>query len=172
MRTEYKPNPIIIARAAELWKRALAAPIYQNEEPGHETGLNMMTGMLAAKMAAQNAPTPEALDKFGAALIESLMQPREGGRFFERSLTVDYGACEMLRAAAEKAGITMDFPWKTYMRIEDDSVSFSMGTGARRLYHYPLSGGRWLITTLSGDDMAKIIAQVEAGVDAGLTIEE
>lgn len=170
MRTEYKPNPIIIARAAELWKRALAAPIYQNEEPGFESRPNIMAGMLAAQMAKNN--TPDVLDKFGAALVEILMRPREGSRYFEQHASVDYGPDRVLQDAADAAGLKMEFPWKTNMTLDTDCVSFSMGYSAPRKYHYPLSGGRWLITTLYGDDMAKIIARVEAGVDVGLTIEE
>ena len=71
------------------------------------------------------------------------------------------GADVFLRQAAERAGLKMEFPWKTTMHVENEYVCVSNGYGSAYVYHYPLSGDRWLATTLHGDDISKVIALVE-----------
>jgi hypothetical protein len=164
----YTPNPIIIDRAVELWKRALGAPKYQNERPGEET--LPLASMLASMTPKNN--TPDVLEAFGAALKASLLvEDPENGWYGKTYLRVDYDPDRTLAAAANTAGLEMTFPWKTTMHIDEDKVSFSIGYGAPDQHHYPLPDGRWLVTTLRGDEMPKIIERVAAGVDLGLTIE-
>lgn len=167
-------NPILVDRAVELWKRALAAPIYNNLAPGERHIPSEVTNFLLDQRVKDN--TPEKLAAFGEALKSRLNTPTvsrdETFTYYENYMGVDYHPCLMLKGAAEDVGLKMDFPIKTGMTIEDDCVSFHMGYATPNMMHYPLAGGRWLVTDLRGrDDMKKIIAAIEAGNDLGLTIE-
>lgn len=163
----YTPNPVIVDRAVELWKRVLATPLYQNERPGEGGSL---APILAAMAPKNNAP--DVLESFGVALKKSLLQEdADQGWYGKTYLGVDYGPDRTLADAAEEAGLQMQFPWKTSMHIYTDKVCFSIGYGSPDVYHYPLSGGRWLITDLRGKDIAKLIALIEAGADLSLQIE-
>lgn len=162
----YTPNERIIDRAITLWKRALEAPIYRNEPLGAATSQNLMAGVMATMIPKNN--TPDVLDAFGRELKDSLMRQHQGERnpdylFYERSLCVDYDPCTLLAKAATTAGLRMQFPWKTYMDIQQDCLSFSMGYGAETIYHYPLANDRWLLTSLRGGDISKVIAAVDGG---------
>lgn len=169
MRKNYEPNPIIIDRAVELWKRLLAAPVYNNLAPGERHLPSELANALAYEAPKNN--TPEILEAFGHALKATLLVPREGRDYFHTYLAVDYHPDLALKDAAEKAGLKMPFPIKTSMNLYDDCVGFSIGYAAPMVYHYPLSGNRWLVTDLYGGDITKVIALANAGVDTGLTIE-
>ena len=155
----YTPNERIVDRAVELWKRALANPKYDN-------GDSSLGGIMTAGLAGQlptNA-TPEVLKKFGDHLKSLLMNPdRQYGNkdIYISYLAVDYHPDLCLAEAAEKAGLKMEFPWKTYMYLTSENVCFAQGYCAPHVYHYPLSGGKWLITTLQGEDINKVIKWCE-----------
>ena len=170
---EKATNPIIVKRAAEIWKRAMAAPIYNNLGPGEVHVPSMFVNALMSTAPKNN--TPEILEKFAAELEKRLLAPvtsRSGDwTYFQNSLCVDYHPDPMLKESADAAGLKMDFPIKTSMYMQDDCVGFAMGYGKPMQYHYPLSGGRWVITDLRGDDMQIIIGLIERGIDVGLTVE-
>lgn len=163
---DYKPNPRIIDRAVQWWIQALSAPKYDNlgddsRESFKSQVTNRFAGALAAKLPKNN--TPDVLEKFGQALRAVLMTPKENG-YTPNYLSVDYGPDEHLSEAATAAGLKMQFPWKTHMFLADDYFSVSCGYAAPDDYHYPLSEDRWLVVKLSGKDIPKIIALVEAGI--------
>ncbi len=167
-------NPILVDRAVELWKRALAAPVYNNLAPGEDHMPSMLTNMMLTVAPKDN--TPEKLKAFGEALkarIESPTTSHDGTfTYYEDYMGVDYHPSRLLKDAAEDVGLNMPFPIKTGLNIDDDCVSFHMGYASSTMYHYPLADGRWLVTDLTGRaDMLKIIACINAGHDLGLTIE-
>lgn len=176
---EYQPNERIVDRAVALWMTMLSRPKYDNlganspESPDSILS-NTMAAVLAAASPKNN--TPEVLQRFGEQLRKILLAPLEWGytdphtketkthsNLFSR-LEVDYHPNAPLRTAAERAGLKMEFPWKTFMQLTPEHLYLGYGYGATYVYHYPLSGERWLVTTLCGEDIAKIIALVEAGV--------
>lgn len=174
---EYKPNERIVDRAVEIWKRLLASPKYDNL--GGTSSPEERRTMAMASALAQAIPsnaTPERLVKFGAELKKRLMSPKEqtGGirraSYYEQSMSVDYGPCSVLNAAAEASDLKMEWPWKTNMWLYGDRLSVSAGYGAESVYHYPLSGDRWLVARLSGSDMEKVIA-LASGKEAAFDIE-
>jgi len=165
----YQPNPIIVARAVDLWKRALAAPKYQHERPEFATLMTDMQSMMAARIPKNN--TPDVLDKFGAALHELLLKPDENGRHVDY-LGVDYGPDSTLQAAADVAGLRMEFPWKTRMYLLSDCVSFSIGAGGHTLYHHPMPNGRWLLAPRHIEhDLGEIARRVDAGDTGDMEVE-
>ncbi|WP_426106402.1 hypothetical protein [Massilia sp. TSP1-1-2] len=173
---DYQPNPIIVDRAVELWMRALGAPVYRNALLGTPDGIAMAPVMALAAMLPKNN-TPDILAAFGVALKRRLLEKQTSTHnpdyhFYADTLCVDYDPCPMLAAAAAEAGLKMEFPCKTHMWIAANYVSFSMGYGARDKHHYPMEGGRWLVTDLRGDDVDKVIGSIETGAPLGLTIEQ
>ncbi len=155
---EYKPNPRIVARAAEIWVRLLRSPQYDNGETNPER--NAMAQMLVRGIPS-NA-TDEVLEKFRMALIEKLTTPKESG-YIENSLRVDYGPDGTLADAANKAGLKMEWPWKTGMWLDTDHLSVEAGYSAESVYHYPLTDDRWLVTRLTGSEISKVIDYVNGG---------
>lgn len=176
-RYDYTPNPRIVARAAYLWIQMLSSPKYDNlgersPEPLDSQVKNMMASRLTEMLPKNN--TPEVHERFGAELQKILMGPFEWKSNWNnveethtsilRSLHVDYHPDVALAEAAKRAGLTMEFPWKTDMWLDETFLSVSYGYGAPRVYHYPLSRDRWLVARLSGEDVAKIISLIEGDV--------
>jgi len=174
----YTPNERIVARAADLWVAMLARPKYDNLganslESRESKDANGMASILATLIPKNN--TPDVLQRFGEELRKILMAPLDweyknshSGQVTKHStlfdsLHTDYGPDIPLVTAAERAGLKMEFPWKTGMFLSENHLSVSHGYGAPYVYHYALYGERWLVTTLHGDDISKIIALVESG---------
>lgn len=171
------PSPRIIQRAADIWVSLLSNPKYDNlgndtqEEP-ISVLRNRMAGSLAEVMPRNN--TPDVLARFAEELKKILSGPYEwesewNGKKEKHishftSLSVDYGPDVALHEAAKKAGLEMEFPWKTSMWLNENSLSVSNGYAAPSYYHYPLKNDRWLVTRLRGEDISKIIALVEDGI--------
>jgi len=145
MYKDYKPNPLIISRAVELWVEMLSAP--KNN-------------------------TSAVLLQFGYHLRKILMNPfapcdrdkDDGCRDYPRELRVNYHPCMALLRAAERSGLKMKSPCKTNMWIRGDGLEVSAEYGAPCTFHYPLRDGRWLVTSLCGDDIDKVFRLVEDGV--------
>lgn len=173
MQEAYKPNPRIVDRAVALWIEMLRAPKYDNLGPNSPEGFGVVLSNTMASVLAHAAPknnTPEVLVRFGEELkkillhgltITSLGQPYHHTPTY---LSVDYEPDTYLATAAKRAGLEMGFPWKTSMTLDGKSLSVTNGYGAPQEYHYPLSGDRWLVTRLCGEDVSKIIALIEGGV--------
>ena len=168
---DYVPNERIVDRAVELWKRALANPVYRNTMPHEpEHAQNEALNAMLATLPKNN--TPEILDCFGVALKAALMTPvrsKHVDPYYQTYLGVDYHPDQMLREAAETAGLKMEFPVKTNMHLAENYVSFAMGYGARHKYHYPLDDGLWLVTSLHGsrEDIDALIRYANNGGYAG-----
>lgn len=168
---EYAPNERIVDRACFLWVSMLRNPKYDN---GDSSFAGFVTQALASSLSKGE---PDAIDRFGVELKKILMAPCEWeAKSFKEGepptkytslfnyLSVDYGPDIPLRMAADRAGLKMEFPWKTNMHLHEDCLSLGYGYGAAYIYHYPLTSDRWLETTLCGDDIKKVIALVECGV--------
>jgi hypothetical protein len=171
---DYTPNERIVDRAISIWIEMLKTPKYDNlgtnsRESAESIFSNRMASALAASIPKNN--TDEVLTKFGQELKPFLMGTGDlsGTEYSHMSnrpmayLSVDYHPDAILALAAQRAGLKMKFPWKTSMYVGEDYISVRNGYGASGMYHYPLSGDRWLVTALSGEDIKKIIALVEAG---------
>ncbi len=148
----------MIERAAELWKRMLRTPRFDNSDTSERGGL-------AASMAYVASPerSEERLEAFRVALVERLifLRDHDGEEIgkphpynaqmmetyrFPHSLDVDYDPCEVLAHAARQAGFERVnktlFPWKTNMGFYDPKcIGVSAGYAAPTLYHYPMSDG-------------------------------
>lgn len=174
---EYVPNERIVDRACTLWMAMLRNPKYDNlGSSAHEAKWSDILPSLLAQCGKK--PSDETIARFGVELKKVLMAPLEwtADSRFEKDgkpttyttlfnhLSVDYGPDIPLSTAAKRAGLEMEFPWKTSMFLREDCLYLGYGYGAPYVYHYPLTGDRWLETTLCGGDMPKIIALVEAGV--------
>lgn len=150
-REEYVPNERIVDRAVSLWINALRKPKYNNGG-----GIESVMASARASMIPKNNDE-DTLTRFGVELKKLLMEGQvkqygQGEPYtrFATYLGVDYGPDDTLSDAADAAGLKMQFPWKTSMHMWTGHVQFSVGYGERGLYHYPLSNGKWLLTTLNG----------------------
>lgn len=173
MQEAYKPNPRIVDRAVALWIEMLRAPKYDNLGPNSPEGFGVVLSNTMASVLAHAAPknnTPEVLARFGAELKDILLHGLtitildQAFHHIPTRLRFDCDPETGLATAAKRAGLKMEFPWKTSMALEENFLSVVNGYGAPQEYHYPLSGDRWLVTRLCGEDIPKIIALVESGV--------
>ena len=164
----------IIARAVDLWCVKLTNPTFDN-------GDNTPTGAFGSHLAEINIDMELKSEPQLAEKIEVFRKDltvrvkadiKAGGRQY-RYLDTDYAPNDLLSDSARIAGISgAFFSVKSSVSINPDSVCSSFGYQGERLYHYPLKDDRWLVTSLYGEDISKIIAQIEAGQDLGLTIEK
>jgi len=165
---EHKPTERTAKRAAELWKRMLAKPKFDN-------GDNSLTGGMAVAMVSmiETNTSTELLDAFGEKLVEKIMTPCERSPdYYEATrLIVDYGPCPALDEAAKEVGLKVQFPWKTSVNVYSDTVTARYGYSAETINHYALKDGRWLITTLSGSAVEDIKSHVVDGTPLEFTVE-
>ena len=163
----------IIHRAVELWCRKLLKPVFDN-------GDDSFTGFMSKTLATLNiedaknevANLQSSIEKFRKVLTGNLIKLRDSDEYFHPFLDVDYGPCKTLTDAANEAGIPCElFSVKSNVYISEDHVRVSFGYGGESLNHYPIDGDKWLITTLEGSDLSKIIDQIVLGNEMGLTIE-
>jgi hypothetical protein len=69
----------------------------------------------------------------------------------------------VLAQSAEEAGIDLAlFPWKTSMWIYEQYLSVAYGYGSESVYYYPFDG-KWLVTTLTGSDISKVLEYAKGG---------
>ncbi len=157
---EYNPTERTAKRAAELWKRMLRRPKFDNGDQSGNSGVAVML----AHMIPTNI-TEELLDAFADKLVSLIMTPDEKDpEYFPNSrMHVDYGPCHVLSGAAESVGLKIEFPWQTNMWVHADSLSVRHGYGAETVFHYALENGKWLVTTLSGPEIDKIKRYVVDG---------
>lgn len=166
----YKPNPIIIDRAVEVWKQMLSNPKYDNlgedsPEPPSSISSNRLASLITSALPKNN--DTETLEKFGEALRHILLNDglvTEKKEYIPIYLSVDYHPDGTLQDAAKAVGLKMEFPWKTTMHLLENHLSVSMGYAAPYVSHYPLKNGRWLVASLEGRDIDKIIALIESGI--------
>lgn len=170
------PSDQIIERAVELWCRALRRPRFDNGDTSDSGGMTMMLAtVLEGQQRDKVSDIDAAIDKFRTILSDAIKASREtDGRIpYEFNyLGCDYGPDRALDLAATQAGVPRaSFSWKSSVSIHEDCVVAQFGYRATPWRHYPLKDGRWLIADLSGGDMPKIIAAVEAGTLTDLTVE-
>lgn len=138
------PNERIVDRSIELWKRLLrnAPNTLPNGGPSNAT--------------------PEVLEAFGQSLRKMLLTPDPRLQTYRHLVAVDPQPDEILRLAAEEAGLQVQFPENTTMFFRENSL----GCTSKRseiVWHYPLPNGKWLVTTLQGSDIDKVIEYAAGG---------
>lgn len=171
---EYISDRIII-RAAALWCRALRSPKFDN---GDTSTNGFYAHVLSSVKIARDRRKIDDMDvrinKFKFFLVKELIRERNSGLNFTNWLDTDYGPCEKLADAAEKADIPMSqFSCKSFVMMHPDKVTCSFGYRAKKIYHYSLENNSWLVTDISGgDDMQKIFKHVKDGNQMGFVIED
>lgn len=163
---DWNPTPATAARAAKIWRMMLENPKYDNGAEG-------LTGLLLQSLASKykSNATPEILDAFEKEMTALLLTPDENG-YCETYFSCDYGPDVKLSQLAEKVGLEMQFPIKTSMNIHPDYVSYRFGYSAPWIYHYLLSNGRWLVTTLSGQEIEAVKKHLVDGAPFTWTVED
>ena len=147
----------IINRVVKIWIDLLKDPKYDN---GDKSFSGFMASSMADKISKNN--NKEILEKFGKEL-KKILCDKNIEDYKKTYLNVDYHPCEVLSDAANKAGLKMKFPWKTNISYEDDYVRTSIGYQSETTYHYPIENNKWLITTLCGSEIDKVIEYVNGG---------
>lgn len=166
--SKYKPTIKTARRAAELWKKMLTNPKFDN---GDDSVTGFMTASLASMIPTNT--TEELLDAFVEKLVEKIMTPSAHNPDFHDSsnLSVDYGPCQALADSAKAVGLNCQFPWKTSTRVYSDEVHVRHGYGAETIFHYALDNDKWLVTTLSGSEIEKIKRYIVDGDLLEFTVE-
>ena len=112
--------PANIAAAVDWWKNTLTSPKMDNGD----AQMDLFMALLGSSLTRGN--TEEAIAKFCEELIKLLLSESKNGRD-TFNLDVDYGPGEYLYDAAKNAGVRLQFPCKTNMRITPQKVSVSYG---------------------------------------------
>lgn len=175
---EYQPNETIIDKACSLWVSMLSDPKFdalgKNKDRDDPNGSMFLAQSLVKMNALGHKASSECLEKFSTVLKKYLMNKttydREQKKMifsdkgsYELYLSTDYHPDIVLSQVAEESSISKElFPWKTNMNIDQNYLSLRYGYGAETLYYYPVDG-KWLITTLHGSDIEKVIQYVKGG---------
>jgi len=169
MRDEMVPSEHTAARAALLWRKMLASPVFDN---GDNSFAGVMSQGLAAMIPTNTNDT--LLEQFEAKLREVIVTPdAERKDYYPASyLSVDYGPCEPLENAAKAVGLNVQFPWKTNMNVYRDYLTLRAGYSSETQYHYRLDNGKWLVTTLNGSEVEKIKRYVLDGTLPEFSVED
>jgi hypothetical protein len=168
-----KPNDRMIKRGVDIWCKKLFTPVFDNGDNSEAGGMaHVLATMNILNDKAKIDDMPEKVEIFREALTDILIKERDENEYFRGWLSVDYGPCTQLHDAAEIAGIPdSQFSIKSDVSIRCDCVSTSFGYAADHIYHYPLEDGKWLLTSLSGSDIDKIIASASKGNPLDFIIE-
>jgi hypothetical protein len=140
-------------QAATWWRQQLAGPGYAGKFNNGDTSRAGETAQIMASLVAlqQAEPKPDALGRFEQLLLAAIWERMErdptpsepeyksAARYLV--LSVDYGPEGELRKAAQEAGISTGFPWKTTMWVNWDAdqakcfteVRYGYGTPVQRL---------------------------------------
>ena len=178
---EYTPNPVIVAKACELWLDMLDKPKFDalgNDRPKDSRDDPNDAMALAAIMSAANAERTTFSDEMKATFAKTLtkwLSNKVGwdaeakapvistNGDYTTHLYVDYGPDAVLAEVAKEAQVPKArWPWKTAMNLGENYVNVSMGYAAETVYYYPVDG-QWLVTTLSGSDITKVIEYIKGG---------
>ena len=174
----YKPNEVIVDKACSLWVKMLADPKFdalgENGDRDDPSGSMRVGQSMAAAIATDIKTEVVVFERFRCELKRYLMEQtkfdsdtkrlvfdEKGG--YVMSLGVDYHPELPLLQAAYTAGLKESlFPWKTHMYISSEHLSLRYGYGGEMFYYYPIDG-KWLVTTLVGSDIEKVIDYVKGG---------
>lgn len=119
--------------AANWWAEIIQRPKFDN-------GDNSSTGGIASIMASTLTKeiSEESINHFKENLT-TVIDDRLNEEGYKRRFTldVDYHPCFILCEAAERSGVPLlNFPWKTTMWIEPNSISVSYGYRGKRMFLY------------------------------------
>lgn len=182
------PDDRIIDRAVDLWCRELRAPRFDNGDRSFIGAVGMGLAQNLARTEIEKVDDwVAAVERFSVELSTRLKflrdnderpRPQEeydaekrgttgyvsANYYFDGHLDVDYHPSRRLAEAAEKAGVpTSAFSIKSSVYVGENFVETRFGYGADLVNHYPLPDGRWLLTTLRGSDMRKVVEYVMGG---------
>jgi len=162
----------IIQRACDIWGLQLHNPTWDNGDESEAGGMGRALSLSNMAHDAEKITDIEAqVERFKQILFDSIKEMAVDQDYV--MLYVDYHPDTTLAHAAEEAGIPLSlFGCKKRMHIEADHVGASIGYAVPIVNHYTLAGDRWLVTTLQGTDMHKIIDIIEGGGDVGLLVEK
>lgn len=163
----------LVDRAVDLWCKALLNPFFDHGDNGEVGAMTAALGEINISAELKNEPNLSAkIEVFRKDLTARIKEQLSSNSRRYVYLETDYAPSGLLSESARAAGIPGTlFSIKSHVSISDDSVSSSFGYSSERCNHYPLSNNRWLVTTLTGGDIGKIIKLVNLGQDLGLTIE-
>ena len=170
---EKKISQNIIDRAIELWCRELYNPVHDNGDKGPSSVLSFALSNMNAQHSLDATDDLQGkVELFRIEMTKYFSEPSEHDTWLDTWLSTDYSPCKSMATAADKAGIPHNlFSIKSSVNLNEDSVSASFGYGDTNLYHYPLPSGGWLITSLYGDDIDKVIDSIAKGNPLGFTVE-
>lgn len=165
----YNPTLVTARRAAEIWRRMLASPKFDNGDHSPGGGI--------AKIMAHMIPTNAdegRLQAFGDELVRVILAPSDAhpDYFPNNRQFVDYGPDGILQDCAAKVGLKCEFPWKTQVAAYSDHVAVTAGYAADTVYHYLLPNGKWLVTKLTGADIEKVKKFVVSGEPINFLVED
>lgn len=162
----------LIEKAVDIWCKAIHNPIHDNgddSEQGFMGSLLISMNTQSSKEGMSNIV--KQVEIFRDELTSRLKGQNENDRL-NRWLDVDYHPCSLLMECAEKADIPANmFSIKSCVAIYDDHIDVRFGYSAKSVKYYPLPDGRWLLTSLSGDDISKIIKHVMDSNSIGFEVE-
>lgn len=159
-------------RAANIMREWLAGvSLMDNGETNFER--KIMGNFLMGKIQESNPISEDNLTAFTEALAEEIQSVNESGYSELSRLYIDYGIGGELADLADEHSIHHShFPIKSSIYVGYDYITESKGYGSPTKYHYLLENGKWLITTLSGQDIEKVKDHVVNGTELVWEIQE
>ena len=161
----------LVKKAVDLWCEKLKKPTFDNGDKSENGAISQgLQHMLVAKELAKTNNLEARIERFRKNLV-NIIKDLKPPIF----LDVDYGPTSILSKAAEEASIPKSlFAWKSTVIITKNLINVSWGYGSPCVSYYPLENGKWLVTSLTGDEkeMQKIFDSVVNGNPLGLQIEE
>jgi len=118
-------------KAAKWWADRLRGQAKLDNGDTSKTGGMAWAMPMMLQQTEKDQRTLEQIDGFEDALTDVLMENESRIEF--SGFGVDYHPDWILTKAAERAGVSLgmvSLPWKTYMRIQDETVHVAEGYGA------------------------------------------
>ena len=163
----------VIERAAKLFGRMLMDGKCDNGDKSEVGAIGMALGMTLNHRLMSSPDYETNVGKLLEGIRHAMLNEMTRSKYSH--LHVDYGPDHQLGEICKKIGIpagSFAWPIKSGISIDADSVQVRHGYGSPTEYHYPLSRERWLVTHLSGPDIASIIEWVETGAAPKFRIED
>ncbi len=161
----------MIDRGVDIWCKKLLQPHFDNGDDSNDGLGGLLANANIENDLAKEIHLTSKIEVFRVTLTTLLKQELEERQYIS-SLYVDYGPSGNLGKAAEVAEIPPSlFGCKSDVDINVDCCTSRFGYGQQSINHFPLSDDKWLLTTLRGGDMDKVIKSVERGNPLNLVVE-
>lgn len=165
----------LMGRAVSLWANSLMNPTFDNGDDSDNGVVMKALGESLQNTLADENGLSLKIEIFKESLTEILSKKLIGTDRSFASLSSDYEPTRDLKLAAEAARIDKKlFSIKSSVTINGSFVTSSFGYASATLNHYPMPDGKWLVTTLTGenDDILKLITHAMSGNEMKFLIEE